>query len=97
LVDPERLGAFGHSMGGITSLGVGFQDCCVDGRLKAVAEWSGLFLPLDDDGSADLAEEAEDRPLLIVHGDKDPVVPYALGQDFYQKAIGPKYFVTLPG
>jgi pimeloyl-ACP methyl ester carboxylesterase len=97
LIDPDRLGAFGHSMGAITSIGAGFQDCCVDDRLDAVAEWSGLMLPLGGEGGAELADDATDRPVLIVHGDQDPVVPYATGQAFYDTVGGPKYFVTLPG
>jgi fermentation-respiration switch protein FrsA (DUF1100 family) len=97
LIAPERLGAFGHSLGAITALGVGFEDCCADKRLKAVAEWSGLFLPMGADGRADLADGSEDRPLLVVHGDKDATVPYQSGQDFFAKAPGAKYFVTLTG
>jgi pimeloyl-ACP methyl ester carboxylesterase len=97
LIDPDRLGTFGHSMGAITSIGVGFEDCCVDERLDAVAEWSGLLLPLGPGGTGELADAAEGRPLLIVHGDKDPVVPYATGEALYDLVGGPKYFVTLPG
>jgi fermentation-respiration switch protein FrsA (DUF1100 family) len=97
LIDPDRLGAFGHSMGAITSMGVGFQDCCVDERLDAVAEWSGLFLPLDGDGTAEFADVANGRPVLIVHGDDDGTVPYQTGRDFYEKVGAPKYLVTLPG
>jgi dienelactone hydrolase len=97
LVDPDRLGAFGHSLGAITALGVGFEDCCADKRLKAVAEWSGIFMPLGGDGTADLAEMSEDRPLLIVHGDQDSTIAYSNGQDVFGKATGPKYLVTLPG
>jgi len=95
LIDPDRLGAFGHSMGAITSIGVGFQDCCVDERLDAVAEWSGLKLPLGGEDGADLTGDGP--PLLTVHGDVDPIVPYGAGQAFFQEAAGPKYFVTLPG
>jgi pimeloyl-ACP methyl ester carboxylesterase len=94
LIDPDRLATFGHSMGAITSIGVGYQDCCVDERLDAVAEWSGLRLPL---GGEDGAELAEGRPLLVVHGDRDPIVPFGAGQAFFEEAGGPKHFVTLPG
>lgn len=36
-------------------------------------------------------------PLLIVHGDQDPVVPHALGRKLFEAANEPKQFVTLPG
>jgi fermentation-respiration switch protein FrsA (DUF1100 family) len=97
LVDPDRLGAFGHSMGAITSIGVGFNNCCADKRLKAVAEWSGLHLSLDGDDAKAVSPVSKGRPLLVLHGDKDPIVPYPTGQAFYAQAGGPKYFVTLPG
>lgn len=36
-------------------------------------------------------------PVLIVHGDRDTVVPYAQGQSLYALANEPKQFVTIPG
>lgn len=36
-------------------------------------------------------------PLLVVHGTRDDVVPYALGQRLFAVAAEPKQFVTLPG
>lgn len=35
-------------------------------------------------------------PLLIVHGDRDPVVPHELGRRLFQAANEPKRLVTLP-
>ena len=35
-------------------------------------------------------------PLLIIHGDKDEVVPYKMGLDLYEKYPGSKKFVTIP-
>jgi uncharacterized protein len=36
-------------------------------------------------------------PLLIVHGDRDPIVPYQLGSQLFAAASEPKQFLTLPG
>jgi fermentation-respiration switch protein FrsA (DUF1100 family) len=36
-------------------------------------------------------------PLLIVHGDADPVVPFALGKRLFEAAVEPKRFVAVPG
>jgi fermentation-respiration switch protein FrsA (DUF1100 family) len=36
-------------------------------------------------------------PLLVVHGDRDSVIPYRLGRRLYDAASGPKRFVTLRG
>lgn len=37
------------------------------------------------------------QPALVLHGDRDSVIPYALGQQLYEGLPGPKQFVTLPG
>lgn len=36
-------------------------------------------------------------PTLVLHGDRDSVIPYRLGQRLYASVPGPKTFVTLPG
>jgi len=35
------------------------------------------------------------RPVLVVHGDRDRVIPYMLGRELYEKLEAPKTFVTL--
>jgi uncharacterized protein len=37
------------------------------------------------------------QPTLVLHGDRDSVIPYRLGQRLYAALPGPKTFVTLPG
>jgi fermentation-respiration switch protein FrsA (DUF1100 family) len=36
-------------------------------------------------------------PALVLHGDRDSVVPYRLGQRLYEALPGRKHFVTIPG
>ena len=36
-------------------------------------------------------------PVLVLHGDKDRVIPYRLGQRLFDRLSGPKRFVTLSG
>jgi fermentation-respiration switch protein FrsA (DUF1100 family) len=36
-------------------------------------------------------------PTLVLHGDRDSVIPYRLGRRLYDAVPGPKTFVTLPG
>lgn len=95
LVDPDRIGVAGHSLGAITSLGAGFNVCCADRRIKAVAEWAGILYRLQSQSG--IAPFAEHRPLLIVQGSSDTVVPYQNGRDVYRLLGPPKYFITLPG
>lgn len=37
------------------------------------------------------------RPLLVVHGTEDALVPYELGEEVYEVAKPPKVLVTLEG
>ena len=37
------------------------------------------------------------RPALVIHGDRDSVIPYRHGQRLYEGLPGPKRFVTIPG
>jgi fermentation-respiration switch protein FrsA (DUF1100 family) len=36
-------------------------------------------------------------PLLVLHGDRDEVVPFAQGRKLYEAAPGPKRFFAIPG
>ena len=36
-------------------------------------------------------------PALVAHGDKDPIVPFALGKKVYQELKGEKYFLKVKG
>ena len=36
-------------------------------------------------------------PVLVIHGDRDSVIPYRMGQRLYQALPGPKRFVTITG
>lgn len=37
------------------------------------------------------------NPVLVMHGNRDSVVPFAVGRDLYDRLSGPKQFVTVPG
>ena len=36
-------------------------------------------------------------PVLQLHGDRDSVIPFALGRELHESLTGPKQFVTIPG
>ena len=46
--------------------------------------------------TADLLKHV-DAPVLVMHGDRDRVVPFALGRELYDRIPGPKQFVTVHG
>jgi hypothetical protein len=37
-----------------------------------------------------------DRPTLVIHAERDTVVPYAAGRALYDTLTGPKRFLALP-
>ncbi len=86
-LDADRIAAAGHSAGGQTVVGE-FSDHR-DPRLKAGIVLAGALLKPTDvfTGSA--------APILFVHGDADPRVPYAEGMTAYGDDPWPKGFLTL--
>lgn len=94
-VDADHIGAVGHSLGAITSLGLGYLPCCAENRVDAVASWAGVFLPMKGQATPD--PSITGRPLLLVHGDKDPTVPYKASVSAFAKVASPRWFITLPG
>ena len=59
------------------------------------------FLPvrrlMRDPFRSDLAIPGLRMPLLVVHGEKDPVIPIDSGRRLYELATGPKRFLAVPG
>jgi dienelactone hydrolase len=90
-IDPERIGIGGLSLGGATTYGAAFNDCCRDDRVKAVEVLAGALIV---GGEHELDGHV---PLLIVHGDQDPALSYTLASEIYAKAAAPVWFVTLNG
>jgi predicted dienelactone hydrolase len=94
IVDPKRIGASGHSLGGITTYGLAYSACCRDNRVKAAVPMSGfggLIEPIDQyfrNGRT---------PLLALHGNSDGTVPIASDMNTFMLAQPPKFFLTFIG
>jgi dienelactone hydrolase len=94
IVDPKRIGASGHSLGGITTYGLAYSACCRDKRVKAAVPMSGfggLVEPIDQyfrNGAT---------PLLALHGNTDGTVPIASDVNTFARAQPPKFFMTFLG
>ena len=89
LLDAGAVAAAGFSLGGVTTLAVSFGRKLRDPRIRAAIVISGRLGLIG--GEHDLGG----LPLLVVHGEHDPVVPYADGVDVYRRAAPPKALVTL--
>jgi len=92
-IDAKRIGASGHSLGGITTYGLAFSDCCRDKRIRAAIPMSGLA------GLVDTPDHYfhSSTPLLGLHGNADGTVPYQAGRNAYTAAQSPKFLLTFLG
>jgi fermentation-respiration switch protein FrsA (DUF1100 family) len=92
LIDDKRIGVAGHSAGGVTALGVAFNSCCLDGRVRA-----GMVLAADAPPfSNGTYFTGIHTPLLVVHGLADPTVPFAEGRRIFAEAMPPKMMLAVP-
>ena len=93
VINPTNIATGGHSLGAITTIGVTYNSCCRDPRIRAAIPISGLELPFPG-GTSQFTR----KPSLFIHGDRDGTVPYAAGHDvFLKQARRPKLFLTLLG
>lgn len=93
LVETDAIGVAGHSLGGITTLGVAANSCCQDPRIGAAVVLAGDPLTFPE-GEFDYAKAP---PLLLVHGTDDNLVPYDASVDVFNLARGPKGVLTIKG
>jgi hypothetical protein len=105
-VPAERIVAFGESLGAAVSVRLACERPCAG--LVLVAPFTSLadvarahYGPL-----ASLAGGRFDAigrigtlrlPVLVAHGDRDEIVPFALGVRLFEAANEPKRFLRLPG
>lgn len=93
MIDASEVGAAGHSLGGVTTLGLVADTCCRDPRIKAAVVMSGDPITFPT-GKVD---DAVAPPILLVHGSADPTVPYVSSIDVFNRARAPKGLLTIIG
>jgi predicted dienelactone hydrolase len=94
LIDENAIGMAGHSMGGLTTLGViGKHDDInmKDNRIKAALVLSAPAYPFEN------TNRRIDIPLMIIHGEYDlpSIKPDEFKRVLYDAADGPKYYLVL--
>ena len=92
MVDPAAVGAAGHSLGGVTTLGLVADTCCTDARIRAAVVMSGDPITFPHGTT-----RPPTIPVLFVHGDADPVVPYVSSVEAFNGARAPKALLTVEG
>lgn len=91
-IDPNRIGVGGLSLGGATTYGITYNDCCRDKRVDVAEILAGSPLAIGGEYHFETGP-----PVLVMHGDEDPSLPYRVEADTYTKLAAPKWFVTLKG
>lgn len=103
-IDTSRLISYGHSLGGaqsVTALGEspvkGLRAIIIDGAFasylamaRVVGGKLGASLVTDELAPKDYVEKLAPVPFLVVHGDRDEVVPVSQGRQLYESAGQPK-------
>lgn len=93
MINPQEIGAAGHSNGAITTLGLVANTCCHDSRVKAAVIMAGTTEAYPG-GQYDLAQAP---PLLLVHGTADQLIPYSGAVAMFNSARGPKGLFSIKG
>jgi dienelactone hydrolase len=83
----ERVGLVGHSFGGAVVISAGANS----ERVKAVVPMSTQTY------DAGLAPAVSPRPVLLIHGTADEVLPDTCSRRVYEHAREPKELVLYPG
>ena len=86
LVDVDRIALGGPSLGAATVFRAGYNECCVDDRVKVTVTVAGGPLDAGDGGY----DDQPDTPMLLIHGAADAAVPVSIGDamvDFVQAPV----------
>lgn len=89
VVDNERIGLGGLSLGAATTYTAAFGDCCQDERVDAVVALAGLAVPVEPDRLA--------TPTFVGHSDDDPLLAYDSAVEMHERFTGPAYLLTVFG
>lgn len=94
LVRTDCVALSGHSLGGGTTMAAAYDTCCSAIHPTAAIDIAGVLV--DRTAGAQLADMAP-IPVLLVHGDADPRVPYAQSERKVALLHGPTWFLTFTG
>ena len=83
----RRIVLVGYSFGGAVVITAGVTSASILGVVALSSQSYG----------ADLAGELSPRPLLLLHGTADSVLPDACSREIYQRAVEPRQLILYPG
>jgi esterase/lipase len=83
----QRIVLVGHSFGGAVMISAG----------AASAATSGVVAMSSQNAGTGAVDKLSPKPLLLMHGTEDEVVPPSSSQEIYKKAVEPKKLLLYPG
>jgi pimeloyl-ACP methyl ester carboxylesterase len=83
----NRVILVGHSFGGAVVISAGAMSKAVAGVVAMSSQTHGT----------DLVEEVSPRPLLLIHGTADEILPDACSKNIYSRALEPKKLLLYEG
>lgn len=107
-VDSRAIVLFGRSLGAAVAAELAtreeFAAVILETPFASIPAMARVAFPLLPIGPLlrtryDIVEKVRRirAPLLVIHGDRDEVVPYAQGRQVFEAATGPKEFYTIAG
>jgi predicted esterase len=90
-IDPARVYLVGFSQGGVMSYPIAFRD---PSRFAGVISMSGSLQPETIDAKL-MAAAAPKLPIAIIHGEQDPIMPFALGRTAEERLRAARFDVVL--
>jgi Platelet-activating factor acetylhydrolase, isoform II len=94
VINEKRIGASGHSLGGITTYGLVYRTCCRDNRVKAAIPMSACAGVVANPAAY---FGGTPTPLLIAHSDTDAEISYRFAIQAFGAAQPPKRLLTFFG
>ena len=107
-VDPKRIVFFGRSLGAAVAADLATREKCLalilETPFASIREMARIAIPFLPIGPLlhtryNVVEKIKgvQAPLLILHGDKDEVIPFEQGKKVFEAAREPKEFYTIRG
>jgi uncharacterized protein len=107
-VHPEQIVFFGQSLGAAVAMEIAVRESCLALILEApftsIRDMARIALPFLPIGpflrtkydNLDKIKKLR-APILVLHGDRDEIVPFDQGKQIFAAAPGPKAFYAIPG
>lgn len=103
----ERTIFYGESLGGAVAIAAAAREhpgaLVVESTFTSIRDLARRHYPFVPGWLVRIGYDSRSRiatlacPKLILHGPRDTIVPFAMGEELFRAALAPKYFASLTG